>query len=255
MTAGGRESFVFLDPGGKRWPRLRTLTLLLACTAFLGFVLFIQSLLITSKLEVPPSIKLLHARMKALDEGMDLYHPKTQNPLWLEFSKHRASRDNPVHGPAQIAKNNGVVLGFTDRWEPAGTSSLNAHADQLTHVAGEWLTLVDGLGTITSQPDEQLAGFARTRGLALLPILDNLIGDRRIPEAVEGLANGPESRQDRFIVDLAGHLKKAAAAGVVIDWGQIDPSYRDALTGLLERTATILHKQGLELWLCVPMGL
>ncbi len=255
MSANRGEHFVFLDPDGKRWPRLRTLTLLLLCTAFFGFVLFTQSLLVTSKLQLPASIRLLHERMKALEEGADLYRPKTQNPLWLEFSRYKASRDNQVPGPQHLVKDSGVVLGFTNRWDPASTGSLNAHADQLTHVAGEWMTLVDGLGTITSKPDEQLGGFARTRGLALLPILDNLIEDRRIPEAVESLANGPETRQDRFIADLTGHLKKAGAAGVAIDWGQIDPSYRDALTVLLERTAAALHEQGLEAWLCVPMGL
>lgn len=255
MNPGSNGAFVFLDRDGKRWPRLRRLILLLFCVAFLGFVLFTQSLLIASKLQLPSSIRLLHARMKALEEGANQYRPKTRNPLWLEFSRNRASRDNPFQGPTPPAKNNGVVLGFIDRWEPSSMGSLNAHADQLTHVAGEWMTIVDGLGAIVSKPDEQLAGLARARGLALLPILDNLIGDRRIPESVEGLANGPQSRQDRFIADLTGHLKKAGAVGVVIDWGLIDPTYNDTVTGLLERMAAGLHHQGFEVWLCVPMGL
>ncbi|MGQ9812602.1 MAG: hypothetical protein ACUVQ2_04240, partial [Dissulfurimicrobium sp.] len=44
------------------------------------------------------------------------------------------------------------------------------------------------------------------------------------------------------------------AGGVVIDWEQVDPSYRDAMTAFLTKIASALHAEDMELWLCVPMG-
>ena len=96
---------------------------------------------------------------------------------------------------------------------------------------------------------------AKNKKIILLPLLRNLIGDTWQPEAVEGLINGPQARQDRFIASLLDHLMEAEAGGVLIDWNQIDPAYQQSLTLLLSRLADALHQQKMQLWLCIPMGL
>ena len=88
----------------------------------------------------------------------------------------------------------------------------------------------------------------------MLPLLSNLTGDNWQPEAVEGVANGPDDRQSRFISDLVVQLEKAEAGGVVIDWGQVDPTYRQNITRLIQNIAAALHAKHMELWLRVPMG-
>lgn len=71
---------------------------------------------------------------------------------------------------------------------------------------------------------------------------------------MENLASGPEDRRNKFIVTLLSHLEDARAGGVVIDWEQIDPSYKKQLAAFLTKIASALHAVDKELWLVVPMG-
>jgi len=45
--------FVFSDPTGKRWPRLRLILLIGGVLFFLGIVLFVQTLFVTPHMNVP----------------------------------------------------------------------------------------------------------------------------------------------------------------------------------------------------------
>ena len=145
-------------------------------------------------------------------------------------------------------------MAFYTNGDPYSYKSLEQHAAQLTHVCPEWFALVDGLGNVQVDADVRLPKLAAAKGLALMPLLTNLVGDVWQPEAVENLAHGPAERQERFIAKLATDLRAARAAGVVIDWEQVDPAYKSDITKLLNKMADALHAAGLRLWLCVPPG-
>jgi spore germination protein YaaH len=49
-------------------------------------------------------------------------------------------------------------------------------------------------------------------------------------------------------------LRNAKAAGVVVDWEQIDPAYKKDLTAFIDKFADALHDDNKELWLCVQPG-
>ncbi len=93
-------------------------------------------------------------------------------------------------------------MAFYTNGDPYSYKSLEQHAAQLTHVCPEWFALVDGLGNVQVDADIRLPKLAATKGLALMPLLTNLVGDVWQPEAVENLAHGPAERQDRFIQQL-----------------------------------------------------
>ena len=61
-------------------------------------------------------------------------------------------------------------------------------------------------------------------------------------------------RQDRFIQEVLAVLRNAKAAGVVVDWQQIDPAYKKDLTAFIDKFADALHDDNKELWLCVQPG-
>ena len=65
-----------------------------------------------------------------------------------------------------------------------------------------------------------------------MPLLTNLVGDTWQPEAVENVAHGPPERQEQFIHNVLVVLRNAKAAGVVVDWEQIDPTYKKDFTDL-----------------------
>ncbi len=270
------SNFVFLDSQGKRWPRLRLNILLFGAVFFICTILFVQSLFVVTKLQLPPSVLLLKKRLKVMqnNEGQSLIKPL--KPIWLEFSRNKhggkkkrisslkakskqipsqpslpAEQIQPQMNPSQKK----IFLGFYADWDPNSLASLEAHAYQLTHVCPEWLTMTDGTGTIEAKPDPTVQKIAKAKGIVLLPLLTNLSEDDTWqPEAVEGVANGPEARRSRFIHTLISQLMSAGAGGVVIDWGRVDPTYQDTVTVLLQEIAAALHMHGMELWLRIPMG-
>src|SRR5216117_4532783 len=87
-----------------------------------------------------------------------------------------------------------------------------------------------------------------------MPLLTNLVGDTWQPEAVENVAHGPAERQEKFIANVLVVLRDAKAAGVVVDWEQLDPTYKKDFTELLEKFADALHRDGRQLWLSVSPG-
>src|SRR5204863_6584701 len=96
--------------------------------------------------------------------------------------------------------------------------------------------------------------LAGNKGIALMPLLTNLLGDTWQPEAIENLAHGPAKRQDQFIQSVLSVLRNAKASGVVVDWQQIDPAYKKDITKFIDKFADALHDDNKELWLCVQPG-
>src|SRR5438132_12736976 len=82
----GLTPFVFSDPLGKRWPRLRTFLLITGVLVFFGAVLFVETLFIAPRMTAPFSLRQLKGQLKSL---------QTQNPagqrsspnslLWQKF--------------------------------------------------------------------------------------------------------------------------------------------------------------------------
>ena len=156
---------------------------------------------------------------------------------------------------AKFASLREIRLGFYEGWDPGSLDSLKANASVLTHLCPDWLTVEDGRGALRAAPEQEVLDLVQERDLVLLPLLRNMdSAGVWAPEAVEGLVNGPVTRQDQFIADLKGRLKAMGAAGVIIDWQEVDPTYQDGMTTLLARMAAALHAESMELWLSVPMG-
>src|SRR5207247_6849976 len=97
---------------------------------------------------------------------------------------------------------------------------------QVTHLCPEWMTVMNGMGALQIDGATRLLKLAATKGIALMPLLTNLVGDTWQPEAIENLAHGPPARRDEFIQRVLSVLRNAKASGVVIDWQQIDPAYK-----------------------------
>lgn len=246
------DPFVFLDRGGKRWSRLRLAVVAAAVLVFVGLVLFVQSLLTMPKLQQPRSLRQLQSRLKTM-QAQEAARPAASKPVWLKAAPGTGKKAAPVTGRGGEAGRE-IRLGFYAGWDPASLVSLKEHAGELTHLSPKWLTVVDGEGRLEVAPDDDVRELAREAGLVLMPRLDNLRGDTWLPEAVEGLLYGPPARREKFVREVVGQLMEAEAGGVLIDWCQLDPTYRPQVTILLRELATALHAHRMELWFGVPMG-
>lgn len=254
-----RAAFIFSDPGGRRWPRLRLTLLFGGVIAFVATVFFVQTLFVAPQLRLPFSLRQLKGQLKSLQKKNPAGQLPPNVPLWEKFiaartAAHKQPSPAGTAAPRKAATGGEVRLGFYTNGDPYSYRSLEQHAAQLTHVCPEWFALSDGLGNLQVDADIRIPKLAAAKGLALMPLLTNQVGDTWQPEAVENLAHGPPERQEHFLQTLLEQLRKAKAAGVVIDWEQVDPAYQDDITKLLGKMAERLHADGRQLWLCVQPG-
>jgi peptidoglycan-N-acetylglucosamine deacetylase len=263
IPPSGLTPFVFSDPEGKRWPRLRLALLIFGVLAFLGTVLFVQTLFVAPQMRVPFSLRQLKGQLKALQKANPAGQTAPSPLLWQKFGAARqAAKKSAVATPTPAsagkprkkAPPNEVRLAFYTNGDPYSYSSLEEHASLITHLCPEWITVVNGLGDIQIDPDIRLPKFCATKGIKLMPLLTNLVGDAWQPEAIENLAHGPADRQERFFAKVVATLRDAKAAGVVIDWEQIDPVYKKDISAFIDKFCDALHNDDKELWLTVQPG-
>ncbi|MFN2541764.1 MAG: polysaccharide deacetylase family protein [Chthoniobacterales bacterium] len=257
----GLTPFVFSDPGGKRWPRLRFILVSGGALLFLGAVLFVQTLFVAPHMRVPFSLRQLKGQLKSLQKENPAGQIAPSSLLWQKFGAARQAAKKtpgpssaPAARPRKKSPPNEVRLAFYTNGDPYSYTSLERHAAQITHLCPEWMAVVNGLGELQIDADARLPKFAATHGIALMPLLTNLAGDSWQPEAIENLAHGPQERQQRFIDRVVAVLRNARAAGVVVDWEQIDPAYKKDITAFIDKFADALHYDDKQLWLCVQPG-
>jgi cellulose synthase/poly-beta-1,6-N-acetylglucosamine synthase-like glycosyltransferase/peptidoglycan/xylan/chitin deacetylase (PgdA/CDA1 family)/spore germination protein YaaH len=253
--------FVFSDPTGKRWPRLRLILLVAGVLLFLATVLFVQTLFVTPQMNVPFSLRQLKGQLKALQRENPAGQLSPSSLLWQKFGAARQAAKKltgavptPSPRPRKKPPDNEVRLAFYINGDPYSYASLQQHAAQITHVCPEWMTVIDGAGDVQIDADTRVSKLAANKGIALMPLLTNQAGDIWQPEAIENLAHGPATRQDRFIERVLSVLRTAKASGVVVDWQQIDPAYKKDITKFIDKFADALHDDNKELWLCVQPG-
>src|SRR5213080_1223451 len=250
--------FVFSDPSGKRWPRLRLILLIAGLLFFLVAVLFVQALFVTPQMNVPFSLRQLKGQLKALQKENPAGQLSATSLLWQKFGEARQAAKKlagtappPSPRPRRKPPDNEVRLAFYTNGDPYSYASLQQHAAQITHLCPEWMTVIDGMGDLQIDGDTRLLNLASNKGIALMPLLTNLVGEAWQPEAIENLAHGPAKRQERFIERVLSVLRTVKAPGVVVDWQQIDPAYKKDITKFIDKFADALHDENKELWLCV----
>ena len=265
MSSSSGVKPVFFDRGGKRWPRARRWVVLAGLLVFVASVFFVQSLLIPPALFLPLKLKKLKEQLRSLqrqkppvtsmaaanDAALQAFYssPRGQLRKGLLNSQLNPTKPRPPHAGREIR------LGYYVGWDASSFESLAAHADKLTHVCPEWFSITTPDGEIAGENDVPLLEFmAANSQLTLLPLLTNVAGEGRVPEAVENLARASAEVQGRFVDNLKRKLVEIHAGGVLIDWEGIDPATEEALTNLLIKTADGLHDAGLQLWLQVPPG-
>ncbi len=240
------QRFVFRDPEGGRWRRVRRWAVAGWALVVLGAVAFVYSLLEDPRLQSLPESQVQGA---ALSAGAPPAHPGRPKPpaSWL-------SGVTGQRGELRLSSPPFVRLGFLDDDRERAMQSLRAHGAQLTHLAPPWFRLVGLPARLEVSADGEVAALAAEQGVALMPMLTNLTNETFEPEPVEHLLRASAQEQQALAVALREGLRKAHARGVIIVWETLDPAYHAELTALMGRLHRELSGAGLELWLSVPVG-
>src|SRR5262249_9408978 len=189
-----RTAFVFSDPAGRRWPRLRLVLLFGGIAVFIATVFFVQTLFVTPQLRLPFTLRQLKGQLKSLQKKNPAGQLPPNVPPWQKFIAARAAAHKQPSPSATAAARkpagNEVVMAFYPNGAPDSSQSLEDPGSQLTHVCPEWFSPADGLGNLQVDADVRLPKLAASKGFVLMPLLSNLVGDVWQPEAVENLAHG-----------------------------------------------------------------
>lgn len=266
--------FIFQDLHGHRWPRLRRVLALSAVLLALAVVWFFRTLLVHPELGPRLAVHSLKGQLKTAirteknDPNALSFEKKLQqlnaqlnaeNPdpttIAKIYTTSKAAQDRLARIRSQLQNSRGEIrLGLYVDWDPNSFASLEKHAGSLTHLAPEWFSLQGTDSQFTADIEPRIIPFAAAHGLVLMPILHNLQGNTWQPEAVENLANGSADKRARFIGDLIAALQKAKAGGVILDWQQLDPAYREEYTDFIAQISDALSDAKLELWFMVSLG-
>ena len=170
MQPGPRDTitpFVFSDPAGKRWPRLRLSLLISAIVCFHRD----RSLCADALCRAATATAVFAAAIEGPAQIVAKKKPGRQvpaeKPLWEKFGLARQAAKKPVAQPPPPAHprkkspDNEVRLAFYTNGDPYSYASLEQHAAQLTHVCPEWMAVVDGLGDLANRRRQSTA---KTRG-------------------------------------------------------------------------------------------
>lgn len=246
------NSFVFLDLKGKRWRRCRLALFCGSLILFLALVLFIRSLLVFPRLHEPKELQDLSNELKALINHKEGLPVSQLPPSWAKVPGPRKAHKNAALQSKDFDRP--VSVGFYVKWDPNSFISLRRYGEKLTHVVPEWFSVSGSPAKLSAERDLKVWRYAQRHGLAFMPMLNNLNGDSWEAEAVESLSRAPEEEQQQFFSSVIMKLKELGAPGIVVDWEQIDPSYRDSITALISRFQAALVAENMQLWLCIPVG-
>ncbi len=244
--------FVFHDARGVRWKRFKFLA---GTGTFVGLAslgLFVQSLVVSPKIDNPSSLQDLKRQIKSYRGILPASRPSESDKMLSRQLANKTPADFP-HALPPFLKTSGIRAAFFAGWDEAAFRSLEAHAGLITHLCPEWLSFTSVEDGIEEDADAGLERIPHSKAFKLMPLLSNLAGSARIPEGVESLAQAGSRQQEAFARKLATHLRKIRATGVVIDWEEIDPGLNPELTEFVCRIADTLKERGLETWLCVTM--
>src|SRR5213595_2164442 len=138
----GLTPFVFSDPLGKRWPRLRTFLLITGVLVFFSTVLFVETLFIAPRMTAPFSLRQLKGQLKSLQTRNPAGQRSAPNSLlWQKFEATKQATKklaapatvagSPTVTPARVNRKvpeNEVRLAFYTNGDPYSYSSLEQHA-------------------------------------------------------------------------------------------------------------------------------
>lgn len=264
------SAFVFLDPHGRRWPRVRWSLLIFGVLFAAATAWFVQSLFVTPWLRTPPSVSKLKEELKGIQRPAEIMtaNPGVRQPNWLRY-KRAIEKQVKLAGRARTPaeKKVSVVQPGTDipevrlayfgSWDQSSIRSLSAHGNQITHVAVERYAIrwQGAELKVVEQPDAALDALAANRGIIVMPMLTNAgEGNVRIPEPIEWLALMAPAARAEFVRGIVEKVAATKAGGIILDFQQVDPTHSDALTAFYAELATALRKEGREFWMSVPMG-
>ena len=154
-------------------------------------------------------------------------------------------KPSPSRGP--------YVVGFYDRSGAGDRRALNSLRDNpgiVTMVADVGFP-VDRQGRVHGQPDRELLSVARAQGIPVVAVITNDPGSGFDRSLVHHLLNSPEAAR-AAVSAIVDFCLEHGLAGINLDFENVPPQDRAALTAFVAQLGAAMRGHGLMLTMSVP---
>ncbi len=247
--------FVFHDPSGRRWRKLRRVFQISAVSLAALVIAVVATVLISPQLPLLglPAVEHL-ANFKEVPSILGGVRGAVNVPFKLNRKNIKYVRSaNPVIHPrsaASVVPEQPVVFGFYVNWDPASKTSLRANIQHLTHLLPEWFTLLDGDGNISDESDPEVIRICEDAHLPVLAMVTNFRNGWQ-SDNLHRLLASEKSRQN-LIDNLISNAKEHHFAGMTIDFEQAETADRRNLISFMKETQQRFAENNLLLAEAVP---
>ena len=251
-----QTEFIFHDPTGKRWTRLRRASQVGAVAlAVLGVLLVIAIITnpqlptialdsvaqIGDRAEVRTIIGKEHTvkNVPFALHKQPIQYVKSASPVIHQKTAARERSDQPL------------VFGYYVNWDPASIVSLRLNLNHLTHLVPEWLTLANSKGDITDESDPTVIKIAADAHLPVLAMVTNFRGGWQSRDLHTAITD--PKRRDDLVNNILANAIEHKFAGVSIDFEQLPARDRNAMVAFMSQLRDRLHAAGLIVSESVPV--
>ncbi len=249
------HGFVFYDPSGRRWARLRRVLQGGAVLAVLALALLGMSLLTNPQLPALGLGSVAHVGNLAEVRTIIAGERAVRNlPFSAAREKVKYVRSaSPVIHPKSAAKirdDQPLVFGYFVNWDPASMVSLRLNISRLTHLVPEWLVLANARGDVSDESDPTVIKIAADAHLPVIAMLTNFRTGWQAGD-LHRVINDPSSRAD-LVNNIYSNLVEHKFAGVNVDFEELHEGDREAMVRFMEELRAKLKPAGFLVTESVP---
>jgi cellulose synthase/poly-beta-1,6-N-acetylglucosamine synthase-like glycosyltransferase/peptidoglycan/xylan/chitin deacetylase (PgdA/CDA1 family)/spore germination protein YaaH len=247
------RGFVFYDPSGKRWTRVRHGLKIAAVIATIAITLLGISIVTSPRL---PGLGLgsvahvgNHAEVPVIITGQKTGLNLPFRPPKVKYVKS-ASPVVHYHAAANVRDDQPLVFGYYVNWDPASIVSLRLNISKMTHLVPEWLILQNGKGDLSDESDPTVIEIARDAHLPILAVVTNYRNGWQ-PRDLHAIMTHPDRRAN-LIDNIYNNLIEHKFAGVNIDLEELPAKDRPAFVLFMQDLKAKLSPSGLLVTEAVP---
>ncbi len=249
--------FVFHDPSGRRWARIRRGLSLAGIALTVLVVLLVLSLISNPQLPALGLPSVQHLADFSEVPGIIRGERALKN-VPFQFRKpvkYVRNGGNPVIHPrtAPVARGDQpLVFAFYVNWDATSIASLRQNLTRMTHLVPEWLRLKDGSGDLIDETDPAVARIASDAKLPVLVEVNNFRDGWQGGDLANVLNN--EVARANLIDNIYSNIVEHKFAGVNIDFEELRQRDRERMVRFMEELRAKLKPAGYILTQSVPTG-
>lgn len=253
---------VFFDIQRKRWPKVRAAMYLLGLSLSVIFLILIMSIMINPVLD---TLSLPHSSF--LPNGghviTNLTETLTKKDHLTEIKKKLKTEIKKEENVKTSSLNNSrpantVRMGYFVNWDDSSLNSLKANLPSLDIVAGEWLHLVDGSGTLSEDNRERqkmVTEYIRTHktDAKILALVNNFTdGQWQAEHLASSIA--PTQMRTNMVHSLLRYVEESKLDGVSLDLENIPLESQKNMIDFVQILSESFHAKKLLVTINLPAG-